>query len=80
MTDSSMTDNDLTDNVVTPPCPVCTGKTVLKDMRKLPNAEGHMGFFHCVACGTEYPRAIDGAGSVLASLDKGRGPAPREGL
>lgn len=74
-----MTDSNLTNDILTPPCPVCSGKTMLKDMRKLPKADGYMCFFHCLSCGTEYPRAIEGAEAALANPGKVTRPMPRNG-
>lgn len=53
-----------------PPCPLCSGKMVLKDSRKL--AKAVMRFFGCTACGVEYPRASDSpAPSAAAPVDRG---------
>lgn len=49
----------MTDISLPPLCPVCGGKTRLKEMHRSARAEKFTCFFRCVDCGTEYPQSIE---------------------
>ncbi|WP_147292666.1 hypothetical protein [Undibacter mobilis] len=46
-------------NIDLPPlCPVCGGKTRLREMHRTPRGDGYSCFFRCVDCRTDYPRKL----------------------
>ncbi len=51
-----------------PPCPLCGGKTALKEMYRAARGEGFSCFFRCVDCSTDYPRSISAADAQSAGL------------
>jgi hypothetical protein len=56
------------DITVPPLCPVCGGKTRLKEMHRASRSGRVTCFFRCVDCDTEYPRSFDAGDSHLAGL------------
>lgn len=49
-----------------PLCPVCGGKTRLKEMHRATRGEGYSCFFRCIECRTDYPRKLSTADAQSA--------------
>lgn len=55
-----------------PPCPMCTGKMLLKEQHRMAHSHASMLFFRCTTCGVEYPRASDTtAAPAMAQIEPG---------
>lgn len=51
-----------------PLCPVCGGKTRLKEIHPAPRGDGFSCFFRCVDCRTDYPRRLTSADAQSAGF------------
>lgn len=60
----------MTDINLPPLCPVCGGKTTLKEMHRATRGDGFSCFFRCVDCGTDYPRSLSAADVQSAGLSR----------
>jgi len=60
----------MTDINLPPRCPLCGGKTKLKEMHRSSRSDGFSCFFRCVDCGTDYPRALSAADVKSAGFSR----------
>lgn len=58
----------MTDINLPPLCPVCGGKTTLKEMHRGSRASKVTCFFRCVDCATEYPQSVEAEDAQLAGF------------